>query len=347
LNLREWALDYFGESLTALDNFISRDTERFLTSWDSRGVRHVDAVLDLVAHALGSEEYEDDSCVCAPQLLSIMLQHCRGRLDTLLEPMLRFVASRLEGERAAVVPFFRDVLLLVWAHALYYNTRTALAAAAHAGALAPLFRAWNTALYKRRRGSGKRVHFKREQDKKVCVIGLVQVLALPPGEAPPEVEATGGLLLSAVIALLGELRAQTEHRLKQEAEEGEEEEESESSSSDDGLEEEEGEDGVLVGRPSGLSRAEADDDDDDDEGSDFSDFTEDEDGASGPLDLVDPYIIFAEALNHIATSQPQRFAQLTHPLDVTQQAALNSLAQYADVRRKEIAVEQAKAAARL
>jgi hypothetical protein len=341
--VQDWGLDYFGESLTAIDNLVSRDTERFLTGWDARGLRHLDAVLGLVAHVLGGDDkYDDDDCVCAPQLLAIVLQHCRGRVDALLEPALRLVATRLEGDRAAVDPFFRDVLLLVWANALHYDVRGALAAAARAGALAPLFRAWNAALGKRRRGSEKRVHFKREQDKKVCALGLTHLLMLPPGEAPPEVEATGALILSASVSLLVELRAQREQRLRQETEEGGEED-SDTSGSEGGLEEEEEEAGALIGRPPG--RAE-EDEADDGEGSDWSDFTEEEDGASGPLDAVDPFIFFADALSHLAATLPQRFAALTHALDPQQQASLNAIGSFATVRRTEIAAERAAEAAK-
>ena len=341
--MREWGLEYFSESLTALDNLISRDTERFLTGWDTRGVRHLDAVLSLVAHVLGDGDYEDADCVCAPQLLAIVLQHCRGRVDALLEPILRLVAARLEGDRSATDPFLRDVLLLVWANALYYNPQAALAAAVRSGALAPLFRAWNAALSKRRRGSDKRVHFRREQDKKLCAVALTHLLLLPPGEAPPEVEATHGLILCAALQLLVELKAQREQRLRQE-EEGEEEEEDESSESEGGLEEEEDAAGALAGGvvPHSQHRVEEDEGDDDD--SEWSDFTEEEDGASGPLDVVEPFIFFADALGHLQASLPQRFAMIMQPLDVGQQAILQGLGKHAIALRQKAAAEAAAAA---
>jgi len=352
-NVREWGLDYFAETLTALDNLVSRDTQRFLTGTDAQGVRHVDALFSLVQHVLGSDQYEDDDCVCAPQLLAIVLQHCRGQVDPMVEPALRLVAARLEGDTPAVDPFFRDTLLLVWANSLYYNPALALAAAQRCGALPVLFRAWHAAL-QRVRKSGKRAHFKREQDKKLCVLGLTSLLTLPPGQAPPEVEATHGTLVQAVLQLLSELKVQREQRLKQEAEEGDgDEEESEEEEEYGGVEDEDEDEAAPQGgqQPSGWGQSRRqlagagggapEDEGSDDDDSQWSDYTEEEDGASGPLDSVDPWCYFTDALQHLQQHQPQKLLALRAQLDFPAQAGLAALGEYAQLRRTQMAAERA------
>lgn len=358
-NLSTWGLEYFDDSLAALDNLISREPGRFLTGADARGVRHVDAVFSLCARVLGDESVEDGDAVCAPQLIAVVLQHCRGGVDALLDSALRLVAARLEGVRPATDAFLRDTLLLVWAHALVYDARQAVAVAARAGVLAPLFRCLTTALAARRK-TGKRSHFRREQDKKAVAVALGHLLLLPPGGAPPEVEAARGAVLCAALQLLSDLKVQRDARLKAEAEEeqGEEEEEEDSDDGDPAqqLEEEEEEErqaaaasapgwgevprrGAGVGPGAGVRAAGGDDDDDDDD--DWSDFTAEEDGAAGPLDDIDPWVFLWDALQQSAAADPARSDALHRQLDFSAQAALHALGGYAQTRRNELATEKA------
>ena len=343
-NVNDWGLDYFRESLTALDNMISRDTQRFLGGWDAAGTRHLDAVFRLCAAVLSHPEHEEEDCMCAPQLLAIVLQHCGGQVDSLLEPALALVASRLEGTRRAEESFFRDVLLLVWTHALQYNARLALAAATRSGALGVLFTSWNAALGKRRRGSGKRVHFRREQDKKICALALTQLLALPPAEAPAMLGAFGTQMLVVAVELLSELKTQRQARLKAEEEEDDGLESDDDSDDYAGVEDDEEAPGEAQPHAQGRAPAAAGDDDGASDGdSDWSDFTEEDDGAAGPLDAIDPFIFFTDAMSHLAATQQQRFALLTAPLQFPAQAAMAAVGAYAEVRRAEIAQERAAA----
>ena len=121
-------------------------------------------------------------------------------------------------------------------------------------------------------------------------------------------------------------------------------EEDESSESEGGLEEEEDAAGALAGGvvPHSQHRVEEDEGDDDD--SEWSDFTEEEDGASGPLDVVEPFIFFADALGHLQASLPQRFAMIMQPLDEGQQAILQGLGKHAIALRQKAAAEAAAAA---
>lgn len=348
-NVTTFGADYFGDTLTPLDNLISRDTERFLTGADERGLSHPEAVLGLCASVLGNEELEDDDCVCAPQLLVIVLQHCRGRVDGLVEHMLRLVASRLEGARPGVEPFFRDVLLLVWANALFYNPQLALQAAVRSGTLGPLLRAWHVALQRRGKDSSKRKHFKREQDKKLCVLGLTSLVMLPPGSAPPEVETSHGVLLSTALQLLSELKQQRDARIKADAEGGDDEEgdEDDSDYSDDAVDDEDEDDtqltlgGAQGGQLHRQLRGGEGEENDGDADSDWSDFTEEEDGAEGPLDEVDPWVFTADALHHLAQAQPQRWAALQQGFTFPAQAMLRELPNVAMQRRQEMAAERA------
>jgi hypothetical protein len=362
-NVNEWALDYFEATLTSLDNYVSRDPARFVAGTDARGVPHTDAVFSLAAAILTSADYEEEDCVCAPQLLSVVLVHCRGRVDRWVLPYVQLAASRLGGERPAQLHFLRDLLLLLWAHAIIYDARAALAAAASIpGALPLLFGSWTAALSARKQKTGKRVHFRREQDKKVCALALTSLLLLPADAAPEDVRAAGPALAAATLALLSELKEQRAARLKREEEEerdeGVESDDDDDDDSDDGRAGVEEDDdpsvgGAAVGAAGGVTSAPAawggyrgrHADDDDDESDGWSDYTADEDDAQGPIDDIDPWIFFADGLTALASQDPARFAALRGGLDFHAQALLEATGQYAATRRGEIAAEAARAAA--
>ena len=362
-NIGDFALDSFSDTLVSLDNYISRDPDVFMNGVDERGVPHPDAVLALCASVLGNPDYEDDDCVPAPQLLSLLLVHCRGRADRFLSPAVQLAAGRLGGPRPARDPFFIDVLLMLWSHCLIYDAGAALAAASSSGALPTLLGAWTTALSAQRR-SGSRRHFRREQDKKVCALGLTAALLLPPAAAPEAVRGAGPALAAAVLQLLSELRAQCLARIQAEAAERDaaDDDEGDEGDSDSGgfasgaalLEEEADgaeEDGAAADDTvhlapaawGGHRRTRASGGDDEGSEDSWSDFTEEEDEATSPLDDVDPWVTLVDGLAGMAHTDGARFEALRAALSPDALRLLNEVGAFAQQRRAEIAEESAKA----
>lgn len=69
----------------------------------------------------------------------------------------------------------------------------------------------------------KPAHFKGQQDKKVVVLGLLALLGLPDAALPAEIVAGLPQLLSGLVRLLVDLKAQQEAAAQAAAEEEEEE----------------------------------------------------------------------------------------------------------------------------
>lgn len=87
-----------------------------------------------------------------------------------------------------------------------------------------------------------------------------------------------------------------------------------------------------------------DEEEDDDSDDDFSDDEE----LQSPIDEVDPFIFFVDAIKVMQASDPLRFQNLTQTLEFNYQALANGVAQHADQRRVEIEkekLEKASAAA--
>lgn len=89
--VNEWAVDYWENILVPLDNFISRDTERFLTC---TAPDYKASLFGMVRGALQGD-YGERDVVPAAKLLEVVLQNCRGRVDAWVGPYLQLALGRL------------------------------------------------------------------------------------------------------------------------------------------------------------------------------------------------------------------------------------------------------------
>ncbi|KAG6549125.1 hypothetical protein Mapa_009351 [Marchantia paleacea] len=333
----EWAIDYFENILVPLDNYISRSTEHFLTCQEPN---YQQSLFKMMSTVMADEKLEDRDIEPAPKLIEAVLQNCRGRVDEWLEPYLRISLERL---RKTKKNYLKDLLMEVVANALYYNAGLSLNILQKLGVTQEIFQVWFQMLYATKK-SGKPVHFIREHDKKVCILGLANLLLLPAEAMPQELQSGLDQVFKAVLKLLVAYKEQRTEAAK-------------------GAEEVEDEDADLDGWRSGddddWEKELADDEDDgdevdtqklqklaaqaksfhphDDDDSD-DDFTDDEE-FQAPIDNVDPFIFFSDIMNAMSTTDPARFQALSGCLDFQHQAMAHGLSQHAEERRKEIEKE--------
>ncbi|KAG0567157.1 hypothetical protein KC19_7G115500 [Ceratodon purpureus] len=344
--VQDWAIDYFENILVPLDNYVSRSTEHFLTCAQPD---YQTSLFKVISHLLADEKLEDSDIESAPKLIEAVLQNCRGRVDQWLEPYLRISIERL---RKTKKNYLKDLLVNVVANGLYYNAPMCLTILQHLGVTSEIFQMWLQMLYAVKK-SGNPLHFIREHDKKVCILGLASLLAVPSAAMPPELQTGLDQVFRALLKLLVTYKAQREEAAKVEELE-EDDEEDESWQNDDGGwdkeiddDEDEGDDEEgtqklqkLAAQAKAFSHA-------DDSDSDFEDYADDEE-FQAPIDDIDPFVFFSEAMKAISQADPARFQALSGSLDFPHQAWLLGLAQHAEVRRKEIekeAMEKAAAAA--
>ncbi|GLC37117.1 hypothetical protein PLESTB_000981600 [Pleodorina starrii] len=324
--VNEWAIDYWENILVPLDNFISRDPERFLTTTSPD---YRTSLYGMVQAAL-TGDYGERDVVPAAKLLEVVLQNCRGRVDAWVAPYLQLALGKLQ---TATNRTLKDTLVLVVANALYYNAALTLGILSQMGAVGSFFSGWFAAIFAVKK-SGKPKHFRRMHDKKVCVLGLVAMLAVPEEAMPAEIKAGLPQVQAGIMRLLLALKDQ----------QAEAEEAAQRGDDDDEDDDEEDEDGdAEIG----------DDDDEDDEeltkalrkgardlledgSEDFSDdeFTDDEEVRT-PIDPVDPFVFFADALSGLQQHMPARHQQLMAACDAGTQAALGAMMVYAaEMRNK-------------
>ncbi|CAF1699712.1 unnamed protein product [Brassica napus] len=238
-----------------------------------------------------------------------------------------------------------DVYLQV-ANMLYYNPSLTFGVLHNTGLASIVFDLWFLMLQQKKK-SGLPANFKREHDKKVCCLGLTSLLALPGGQFPDEAmqrvfRATLDLLV-AYKNQLAEAAKVTEVDYEDEMnglESNDDESDGEMGMDDteDGDEAESMKLQKLAAQAKSFRYVDEDDDDSDDDCNDDDEF-------QSPIDEVDAFVFFVDAIRAMQASDAQRFQNLNQSLDFTYQAIANGIAQHAEVRRVEIEKEKQKKAA--
>ncbi|CAN4120945.1 unnamed protein product [Withania somnifera] len=339
--LADWAIDFFPNILVPLDNYISRSTAHFLTCKD---LDYQQSLWNMISSVMGDKNLDDGDIESAPKLIQVVFQHCKGQVDQWVEPYIRVTIERL---RRAEKPYLKCLLVQVIADAFYYNAPLTLNILQKLGIATEVFNLWFQMLGQTKK-SGARVYFKREQDKKVCCLGLTSLLPLPvdqlPGEALERVfKATLDLLVAykdQVAEAAKEDEAEDDDDMN-ELQTDEDDEDDDGSDKEMGDDTEEGDEADSTRLQKLAAQAKAfrshDEDGDDDSDDDFSD---DDEELQSPLDEVDPFIFFVETIKVLQASDPLRFQSLTQSLDFRYQALANGVAQHAEQRRVEIEKEK-------
>ncbi|CAE6023879.1 unnamed protein product [Arabidopsis arenosa] len=340
--LVDWAIDFFPNILVPMDNFISRGTAHFLTCKEPD---YQQSLYNVLSTLMTDRNIEDSEIESAPKLIEVVFQNCKGQVDQWVEPYLRLTVDRLQRAETSYV---KSLLIQVVANMLYYNPGLTLGVLHNTGLASKVFDLWFQMLQQKRK-SGLPANFKREHDKKVCCLGLTSLLALPGGQLPDEAlqrvfRATLDLLV-AYKNQLAEAAKETEVDYEDEMnglQSDDDDDDDDGSDGEMGMDDiEDGDEAQSAKMQKLAAQAKAfhyDDDDDDDSDDDFSD----EDEFQSPIDEVDAFVFFVDAIRVMQASDAQRFQNLNQSLDFTYQAIANGIAQHAELRRVEIEKEKQK-----
>ncbi|CAN6552416.1 unnamed protein product [Malus baccata var. baccata] len=342
--LAEWAIDFFPNILVPLDNYISRGTAQFLTCKEPD---YQQSLWNMIAAIMSDKNMEDSDIEPAPKLIQVVFQNCRGQVDQWVEPYLRITVERL---RRSEKSYLKCLLIEVIADALYYNAALALSILQKLGVATEIFNLWFQMLQQVKK-SGVHANFKREHDKKVCCLGLTSLITLPAEQLPGEAL---GRVFRAALDLLVAYKEQVAEAAKEEEPEDDDEMDGFQTDDDDeygdgsdkemGLDTEDGDeaDSVKLQKLAAQSKSFRPSDEYDSDSDD--DFSDDEELQS-PIDDVDPFIYFVDAVKGMQASDQLRFQSLMQTLDFHYQALANGVAQHAEQRRAEIEKEKMEKAA--
>ncbi|EJC98943.1 ARM repeat-containing protein [Fomitiporia mediterranea MF3/22] len=318
------AIDFLEEMLPSLDNFISYGSDVIKQRPDYKMM-----ILDIYTTAMKSDHLGEADRVNACKLIESFLLNLRGTVDDALPAVIELSLEQLDKEtfiRALRVANLESII-----NAILYNPSAALHIMENTkpGAARKVFDKWFAAL---KSPTGlPRVH-----DMKLSILTMCALLEMEPSAIPASLQDGWSAIVSAVIHVLQKLPQAIEKRKALE---------------DAYDEAEESEDEIDEGQPLNL---EDDDDDDvwdedseyiemlakegerlrekansavdvngDDEAEESDDEEVDEElGFISPLDTVDPYSTFKNALTAFQMKNPAMYQAATTSLNIEQQTAL-------------------------
>jgi len=204
-----WAYDFISNMAIALDNYISRGTEVFL-SGSHDGVSFITMIIELVAKVLAAEERSAEKEMRKASYLFMSIFHnCQGRVDQFVPTMLDILVLRVARPEQQDQSYV--ILLEVIASAFFYNATLTLQFCEAKGVTESLFSLWFQ----------KIDLFQTGLAKKLCVLGLTAIMTLPAGALPVPVGQHLASIVNKTVQILHDLE-NTEEEADEEVESDEE-----------------------------------------------------------------------------------------------------------------------------
>merc|ERR1719460_2036146 len=336
--------DYFSDMMPALHNYITVDTQTFLTSPD-----YMMAMYNMCKTMLEGDPGEDPECHAA-KLLEVIILQCKGKnIDELIPLILDVVFTRLNKE--IKTSELRTMCLQVAIAAMYYDAQLFLNTLQNRANEAGSNQDAGLIL---KNFIGQWLHdtdcFIGLHDRKLCVIGLCQVMTMP--NLPGMDEYAPRLLPSLILLFDGLKRAYEAQKDADDSDDSDSATDDEDGGEADVLDSDEDEIDeagnqyleTLENRIHKHSNGNIETSFEDDSESDDSD-DEDYDGYeetslesyTTPLDeeenKIDEYQIFKEVMQQLESSQVDWYAKLVAPLSEQDKKSLQEVFMLANQRK--------------
>lgn len=201
-SIQSYAYNFVSSALYPIDNYISRGTDRFLSDH-----KNMELLLVAMRHYLGDKESNEAECQSASLILSVVLQHCVGRVDAYLGAILELIVGRLHTVETNSL---KTILLDTVADALIYNAALTIQVMEQRGWTQFVFSAWFSHL-----DSMQRVF-----DKKMTVLGLSAILSMDNivQSLPMTLQQNIPHIVSGCVNMLQKMQEQKEREEQEKAE---------------------------------------------------------------------------------------------------------------------------------
>lgn len=323
--------DYFMDMMPTLHNYITVDTNAFLSNEN-----YLLAIYNMCKTVLTSDIGEDPECHAA-KLLEVIILQCKGRIDQCIPIFVELVLQRLTRE--IKTSELRIMCLQVVIAALYYNppllletlNKLQLPIPSNESITSQFIRQW--------------IHdadcFLGLHDRKICVLGLCTLMMLP--DKPAVLNEYAQHLIPSLIILFQGLKRAYAVRAQELSEEDSDSDDEDSAdepvplSSDEDENDEEGE-RYLNSLQNTRQQDDSDDSDDDDaydapEETPLESYTTPLDEEDEVENNLDEYVYFKEVLLSLQERDPSFYNALTATLNGEQQKQLQDIIILADQRK--------------
>ncbi|CDO69881.1 hypothetical protein BN946_scf184884.g40 [Trametes cinnabarina] len=322
------AVDFLDEMLPSLDNFVSFGTEMFKARPDYRQM-----VLDIYQTAINSDHLGENDAVNGCKLAESMLLNLRGCIDDALQPI---VSTALSVVDKAETNALRLANLNVLVNAILYNPVATLHIMEQAapGTARKFFDKWFEAIKQDNR-------LPRVHDKKLSIMALCALMEIDPTNVPDSIKEGFHGIVSGALKLFQEYpkavqaRKELEEAFHNESDESDDEDDSKYLNMNEDEEDVWDEDSAYVEMLANEGQRLREKSEKVAAGEDFSDDEEEDEieeelGYISPLDNVDPYVTFKQALTAFQMKNAPGYQLATTSLSPDQQTLLMEVMRVAE-----------------
>ncbi|KAI0057803.1 ARM repeat-containing protein [Artomyces pyxidatus] len=328
------AIDFLDEMLPSLDNFVSYGTETFKSRPDYRRM-----VADIYTTSITSQHLGENDRVNGSKLAESLLLNLRGHVDDLLQPIIKTAVDHIDSAETSAL---RLANLEVLINVVLYNPAAALQLMEQykPGTSRVFFDKWFAAV-------NSDMNLPRVHDKTLTIVALCALMEIDPNAIPEGLKPGWHGIVGGTLKVFKDLpravaaRKALQDALHEESDDDESEDDSRFLSThddDDDVWDEDSaylemlaKEGVRLREKSTKQPA------DDDEASEVSEASEidEELGYISPLDNVDPYVTFKQALTTLQMKNSPMYQAATTALDVELQTLLMEVMRIAESRSAE------------
>lgn len=322
---------FIEEMLPALDNYVSYGHDMLKQNPD-----YMAAIFDIIQTIFTNERLGSMDRICGCKLAEAVLLNMRGHVDKYLNHFVEISMQCLLAPCS--VKSYRVHLMEMVINCIYYNPVAALQVLERHGWTNKFFSLWFSNIE----------NFNRVHDKKLSIVAIVALIQLPPDQVPPSIQPGWGKLMSGIVSLFHTLPIAIKNREELSRESLNYEDDTYESGSEnewDGKAWDKDDDEANEFDVPDPSRAYIEflNSEVQKRGqSDFSAFAEDDDDEleeetllETPLDRIEPYQLFRNALLGIQITQPQMYEALTKELTDDEKAMITSVFQEAEQKQLE------------
>jgi len=325
------AVDFLEEMLPSLDNFVSYGTDVFKAREDYRRM-----AVDIYTSSMVNPHLGENDRVNGCKLAESILLNLRGHVDDALEAIL---TTSLDHLGKSETSHLRLANLEVLVNAVLYNPHAALHLMENTrpGMSRTFFDGWFEAI------RGERT-LPRVHDKRLSIIALCALLEMDPEQVPSVLQDGWPTIVGGILHIFKDLpKAIADRKALQDSLEEEDSDEDSDDSKYLNFDDDEGdvqdqETAYLEmlaqenfrlraqsNKPATVEDIDEEEDDDDDD-----DEIEEELGYISPLDSVNPYTTFKQALTTFQMKNPAMYASATTSLNQDQAALLMEVMRIAE-----------------
>ncbi|KAG7344305.1 Importin-beta N-terminal domain containing protein [Nitzschia inconspicua] len=199
----QWAYDYLNMMVPCLQAYIQKGPDMFLVGkaqMPEGVIPYIDLIVNMVAKTVTNDRASESECRYALSLFMSLLHNCQGKIDQFIPIINEIVLAKLGQQVNSEVPFTRISIYQVLGSALYYNPELEIVELEKRGVTQQVFHKWME----------DTKHMERWLPRKLTVLGMSSILAIPAASLPPSIQSSLAPLIDAVVRMSIALKAESE-----------------------------------------------------------------------------------------------------------------------------------------